>query len=53
MGFSGWTIRSGVTGSSLRITSLLSKRTYEWIINAKCSNGTTSSFSGTKQFTTL
>jgi hypothetical protein len=53
VGFSGWTIRNSVTGSSLRITNLMGKRMYEWAINVKCSNGTTSSLSGLNRFTTL
>lgn len=53
IGFTGWTIRSGITGNSFRATGLISKRTYEWIINTQCSNGTSSSFSTPRQFTTL
>jgi hypothetical protein len=53
VGFSGWTILNGVTGNSRQITGLQSRRSYEWIINTKCTNGTSSAFTSSKTFTTL
>lgn len=51
VGASGWTIRN-ITTPSLNITGLLRNRNYQWMVNTKCTNGTSSSFSATKTFTT-
>ena len=52
-GASGWIFKSNLTGTSYRLTGLLTKRNYTWAITAKCSNGTTSNVSASAFFTTL
>jgi hypothetical protein len=53
VGASGWYFQNNITATSFRLTNLLSKRNYQWAITAKCSNGTTSTLSAIKYFTTL
>ena len=51
VGSSGWTIRN-VSTPTLNITGLMRGRNYQWMVNTKCTNGSSSSFSATKTFTT-
>jgi hypothetical protein len=53
VGASGWTIKNYINGTSYTITGLSSKRNYQWVMTAKCNNGSTSNISATKYFTTL
>jgi len=52
-GASGWTIKNNISGNAYHLTNLLSKRTYQWVITTKCTNGTSSAQSSPKYFTTL
>ncbi|HUR30823.1 MAG TPA: fibronectin type III domain-containing protein, partial [Saprospiraceae bacterium] len=51
VGASGWTIRTATT-PTLNISGLMKGRNYQWMVNSKCTNGTSSGFSATKTFTT-
>src|SRR5678816_2868398 len=53
IGFSGWTYVSNFSGTSRTISGLTSKGSYEWSVSARCSNGLSSAYSGTRTFSTL
>jgi hypothetical protein len=53
VGASGWTFKSNITGTSYRLSGLLTRRNYTWAITARCANGSTSLVSSAAFFTTL
>ena len=53
VGASGWTIKNYITTTTYTITGLSPRRNYQWVMTAKCTNGSTSNLSSTKYFTTL
>lgn len=53
VGASGWTFKSNITGTSYRLSGLLTRRNYTWALTAKCANGSTSLVSSSSFFTTL
>ena len=47
-----WTTYNNIRGTSYNVTRLKSRRTYEWQIETKCTDGTTSDLSAIRSFTT-
>ena len=46
-----WTNKK-VSTNALNVTGLLRGRNYQWVVNTKCTNGTSSPFTVTRTFTT-